>query len=191
MPYKVILTFEFLWMNSKCDHSNESYLAVISCVLFFFSPISVMYFLSICQVLSSGRQKWLKLLESISTREEAVAGGVAIAAAFATYLGPYSFTFRREMLTVHWPQCLDERGVMLVVDSSTPYAGAEVFMMEKLQEVRASSGKTTQAVVEEPTQPDENANENDISKQNGKLSFFLFCTAPVTSKAFSFFVIRK
>ncbi|CAH3195792.1 unnamed protein product, partial [Porites evermanni] len=68
------------------------------------------------EVLSSGRQKWLKLLESISTREEAVAGGVAMAAAFATYLGPYPFTFRREMLTVHWPLCLDERGVMLVVD---------------------------------------------------------------------------
>ena len=120
-------------------------------------------------MLSSGRQKWFKLLESISTREEAVAGGVAIAAAFATYLGPYSFMFRREMLTVHWPQCLDERGVMLVVDSSTPYAGAEVFMMEKLQEVRASSEKLVEGEGEAPAQLEENASTDDSNEQNGKI----------------------
>ena len=120
-------------------------------------------------MLSSGRQKWFKLLESISTREEAVAGGVAIAAAFATYLGPYSFMFRREMLTVHWPQCLDERGVMLVVDSSTPYAGAEVFMMEKLQEVRASSEKLIEGEGEAPAQLEENASTDDSNEQNGKI----------------------
>ena len=120
-------------------------------------------------MLSSGRQKWFKLLESISTREEAVAGGVAIAAAFATYLGPYSFMFRREMLTVHWPQCLDERGVMLVVDSSTPYAGAEVFMMEKLQEVRASSEKLVEGEGETNAELEENANTDDSNEQNGKI----------------------
>ena len=126
------------------------------------------------QVLSSGRQKWLKLLESISTREEAVAGGVAMAAAFATYLGPYSFTFRREMLTVHWPLCLDERGVMLVVDSSTPHAGAEVFIMETLQEVRAKSAKTTRGDEEPLADLDENANgDNTLGEQNGKLSIMV------------------
>ena len=123
-------------------------------------------------MLSSGRQKWFKLLESISTREEAVAGGVAIAAAFATYLGPYSFMFRREMLTVHWPQCLDERGVMLVVDSSTPYAGAEVFMMEKLQEVRASSEKLIEGEGETNAELEENANTDDSNEQNGKIGTF-------------------
>ena len=29
--YKVVLTFEFVDEILKCDHSNESYLAVLSC----------------------------------------------------------------------------------------------------------------------------------------------------------------
>ena len=88
-----------------------------------------------------------------------------MAAAFATYLGPYSFAFRREMLTEHWPRCLDERGVMLVVDGSTPYAGAEVF----------SSAKTTQDEEEVSAQLDKNANEdNNKEEQNGKIRAFFF-----------------
>ena len=31
MLYKVVLTFEFVDETLKCDHSNESYLAVLSC----------------------------------------------------------------------------------------------------------------------------------------------------------------
>ena len=31
MPYKVVLTFEAVDENLKCDHSNESYWAVLSC----------------------------------------------------------------------------------------------------------------------------------------------------------------
>ena len=73
------------------------------------------------------------------------------------------------MLTVHWPQCLDERGVMLVVDSSTPYSGAEVFMMEKLQEVRASSGKTIEGEGVAPVELEESANADDSNEQNGKI----------------------
>ena len=128
------------------------------------------------KVLSSGRQKWLQLLESISTREEAVAGGVAMAAAFATYLGPYSFTFRREMLTVHWPKCLDERGVMLVIDSSAPYAGAEVFMMEKAQQAPASGAEPAASEQEVPgAQLHEDVNEDESREQvepNGNVSSF-------------------
>lgn len=120
-------------------------------------------------MLSSGRQKWLKLLESISTREEAVAGGVAMAAAFGTYLGPYSFNFRREMLTEHWPQCLDERGVMLLVDSSTPHGGAEVFMTENLPDERTGSGKTGQGEEVAPVLLNENANQDDSNEQDGKI----------------------
>lgn len=120
-----------------------------------------------CKVLSSGRQKWLQLLQSISTREEAVAGGVAMAAAFATYLGPYSFTFRREMLTVHWPRCLDERGVMLVMDSSAPYAGAEVFEIEKAQQAPTSGAEPAASEQEVPVgELDENANEDESRKQD-------------------------
>ena len=98
-----------------------------------------------------------------------------MAAAFATYLGPYTFTFRREMLTVHWPQCLDERGVMLVVDSSAPYAGAEVFMMEKLQGERTSSAKATAGEQDaRDAQLDENGNEDgskEQDEQNGKMHY--------------------
>ncbi|KAK7479595.1 hypothetical protein BaRGS_00029144 [Batillaria attramentaria] len=43
--------------------------------------------------------------------------GCAMAAGFATYLGPYHHNFRRVMLTVHWPNCLRERGIPLVIDS--------------------------------------------------------------------------
>ena len=41
-----------------------------------------------------------------------------MAAAFATYLGPYKHSFRRQMLTVHWPECLQERGVPLLLDDA-------------------------------------------------------------------------
>jgi hypothetical protein len=41
-----------------------------------------------------------------------------MAAAFATYLGPYKHSFRREMLTVHWPECLQERGVPLLLEDA-------------------------------------------------------------------------
>ena len=41
-----------------------------------------------------------------------------MAAAFATYLGPYKHSFRRKMLTVHWPECLQERGVPLLLDDA-------------------------------------------------------------------------
>jgi len=53
----------------------------------------------------------------LKARLSYVSGAVAMAAAFATYLGPYSHSFRRLMLTVKWPHCLRERGVPLVFDS--------------------------------------------------------------------------
>ena len=115
------------------------------------------------KVLSSGRQKWLELLESISAREEGVAGGVAIAAAFASYLGPYTFKFRREMLTEHWPRCLNERGVKLVVDSSTVYAGVPMVMVDQDDTKRTSPDKE-----EVPTQADENATQGHATAQNGR-----------------------
>ncbi|XP_015758877.1 PREDICTED: dynein beta chain, ciliary-like [Acropora digitifera] len=114
------------------------------------------------EVLSSGRQKWLELLESISAREEAVAGGVAIAAAFASYLGPYTFKFRREMLTEHWPQCLNERGVKLVVDNSTFYAGVPMVMVDQ-----DDTKRTSPDTEEVPTQADEHATQGHATAQNG------------------------
>lgn len=47
----------------------------------------------------------------------AIPGGCAMAAGLATYLGPYHHNFRRIILTIHWPNCLRERGIPLVIDS--------------------------------------------------------------------------
>jgi dynein heavy chain len=80
-----------------------------------------------------------------------MAGGVAIAAAFATYLGPYGFSFRRDMMTVHWPQCLEERGVPLVLDASPPYPNARVFKTEGLVKTESTlSEKDKQQINDEP-----------------------------------------
>ena len=49
-----------------------------------------------------------------------MAGHVTLAAAFACYLGPYDYAFRRDMMTKSWLHCLEERGIQLdlrLVDS--------------------------------------------------------------------------
>ena len=69
------------------------------------------------QVLRQEQGRIQQVLSSRPQREAAVPGGVAMAAAFASYLGPYHYNFRRLLLTVHWPNCLRERGVPLVIDS--------------------------------------------------------------------------
>ena len=37
MLYKVVLTFESVDAILKCDHSNESYYAVLSCVIAYYA----------------------------------------------------------------------------------------------------------------------------------------------------------
>ena len=69
------------------------------------------------QVLRREQRRIQNIISSLSVREACIAGGVAMAAGFATYLGPYLYNFRRLMLTVHWPNCLRERGIPLVIDS--------------------------------------------------------------------------
>ena len=49
-----------------------------------------------------------------------------MAAGLATYLGPYQYNTRRVMLTVHWPNCLRERGIPLVIDSVDEVRGEMV-----------------------------------------------------------------
>ena len=68
------------------------------------------------QVLRREQARIQQVIESLPNREAAIAGGVAMAAAFSTYLGPYHYNLRRLMLTVHWPNCLRERGIPLVID---------------------------------------------------------------------------
>ena len=51
-----------------------------------------------------------------------------MSAGFATYLGPYQYNFRRLMLTIHWPNCLRERGIPLAIDSIDEVKGKHMFM---------------------------------------------------------------
>lgn len=69
------------------------------------------------QILKGERQRCQQIYDSHERRSVAIPGGCAMAAAFATYLGPYHHNFRRVMLTIHWPNCLRERGIPLVIDS--------------------------------------------------------------------------
>nr|XP_022320176.1 dynein beta chain, flagellar outer arm-like isoform X6 [Crassostrea virginica] len=69
------------------------------------------------KILKGERQRCQQIYDSHERREVAIPGGCAMAAAFATYLGPYHHNFRRVMLTIHWPNCLRERGIPLVIDS--------------------------------------------------------------------------
>ncbi|XP_076457719.1 uncharacterized protein LOC143291635 isoform X3 [Babylonia areolata] len=69
------------------------------------------------RILRGERQRCQQIFDSYKRRLVAVSGGCAMAAGLATYLGPYHHNFRRVMLTVHWPNCLRERGIPLVIDS--------------------------------------------------------------------------
>ena len=66
-----------------------------------------------------------QVIDSHPNREAALPGGIAMAAAFASYLGPYHYNFRRLMLTLHWPNCLRERGIPLIIDSVDEVRGKE------------------------------------------------------------------
>ncbi|XP_056010102.1 uncharacterized protein LOC125667097 [Ostrea edulis] len=69
------------------------------------------------KILKGERQRCQQIYDSFERRLVSIPGGCAMAAAFATYLGPYHHNFRRVMLTIHWPNCLRERGIPLVMDS--------------------------------------------------------------------------
>ncbi len=77
-----------------------------------------LYKLKICisfclQLLAKGTQQWTKVLQSISNRKKSMVGSVAISAGFATYLGVYHYSFRRNMIQNVWPECLKERGIVI------------------------------------------------------------------------------
>lgn len=116
--------------------------------------------------MSSGRQKWNSVQTSIKRRIDALAGGVAIAAAFATYLGPYGFAFRQDMMTVHWPRCLEERGVPLVLDASPPYPDARVFTTEGLSEHESTQDEAFDGIGEDTGTSDLNI-ETDVTINKG------------------------
>ena len=78
------------------------------------------------KVLRKERMRLQQVIDSLPARIASIGGSIAISAAFATYLGPYHYSFRRLMLTVHWPNCLRERGVPLVIDSIDELKGRVV-----------------------------------------------------------------
>lgn len=79
------------------------------------------------------------------------------------------------MLTEHWPRCLDERGVKLVLDASTVYAGVQMAMDDQDSTERTSPDKE-----EAPVQLDKNATQGYPTAQNGK-----------TNQCFSLYLLRN
>ena len=63
---------------------------------------------------------------SFEDRKATVCGSVALCAAFAAYLGPYSFEFRARMMLNHWPECLTQRGIPVQFDVIDPLSGREI-----------------------------------------------------------------
>ena len=57
MLYKVVLTFEFVDKILKCDHSNESYRTVLSCVAVCMLYKVVLSLESVDKILKSGHSK--------------------------------------------------------------------------------------------------------------------------------------
>jgi hypothetical protein len=50
-------------------------------------------------------------------------GTCSIGSAFLIYLGPYTYGFRRLMLTVHWIKCIRDRGMTIVFDQISSVKG--------------------------------------------------------------------
>ncbi|CAH1797693.1 unnamed protein product [Owenia fusiformis] len=90
------------------------------------------------KILKSEHLRFQQIYKSLDKREMAIPGGIAMASAFATYLGPYHYSLRRLMLTVHWPTCLRERGIPLVIDSINPLRGRVVDF--SIQGLKTASG---------------------------------------------------
>ncbi|XP_022099208.1 dynein beta chain, ciliary-like [Acanthaster planci] len=75
------------------------------------------------EILGMEHKHCVQICRSLPQRLFAIPGAVAMAAAFASYLGAYDPKFRRVMLTIQWPMCLQERGVPLLIDAVDPMKG--------------------------------------------------------------------
>ncbi|CAF4082367.1 unnamed protein product, partial [Adineta steineri] len=64
-----------------------------------------------------------KIFETTVERQSTLNGTCAIASAFLTYLGPFTYGFRRLMLTVHWIKCIRDRGMTIVFDQISSIKG--------------------------------------------------------------------
>jgi hypothetical protein len=85
------------------------------------------------KILAKEFDRNMQVYESLKERIFCLPGACALASGFLIYLGPYEFSFRRSMLTVHWIKCLNDRGLPLVLDSISPIKGRVVkWQMEPL-----------------------------------------------------------
>ena len=81
------------------------------------------------QALFQEKLRMHSVMNSIALRELNISGSSAMAAAFVTFLGPYDVTFRRMMMTDHWPRCLVERGIPLTFDTVHPVYGKHIYWL--------------------------------------------------------------
>lgn len=110
--WKRLLSSERYVLFAKFTHYIEFWHSIL-----YIKDSSMYNMISGFQILKGERQRCQQIYDSHERRSVAIPGGCAMAAAFATYLGPYHHNFRRVMLTIHWPNCLRERGIPLVIDS--------------------------------------------------------------------------
>ncbi|CAF4106350.1 unnamed protein product, partial [Adineta steineri] len=75
------------------------------------------------QILSRELERTSKIFETSVERQSTLNGTCAIASAFLTYLGPFTYGFRRLMLTVHWIKCIRDRGMTIVFDQISSIKG--------------------------------------------------------------------
>ena len=119
-----------MWNSKILLKSSRLILTLWKCVSWWFTWYFIVSYH--VQILKGERQRCQQIYDSYDRRKLAISGGCAMAAGFATYLGPYHHNFRRVILTVHWPNCLRERGIPLVIDSIDGLKGKHKKTFENL-----------------------------------------------------------
>ncbi|CAF4014418.1 unnamed protein product, partial [Rotaria sordida] len=75
------------------------------------------------EILSRELERTSKIFESTSERQSTLIGTCGISSAFLIYLGPYSYGFRRLMLTLHWIKSIRDRGMTISFDQISSVKG--------------------------------------------------------------------
>jgi len=75
------------------------------------------------KILSRELERTSKIFESSGERQSTLIGTCAIGSGFLMYLGPYTYGFRRLMLTVQWIKCIRDRGMTIVFDQISSVKG--------------------------------------------------------------------
>jgi hypothetical protein len=95
-------------------------------------------------ILSREFERNMQIYNSVQERILSLPGACALAAGFLTYLGPFKFSFRRSMLTIHWMKCLNERGLPLLLDSISLINGRTIkWRMDNLEDLMKYSSEVS------------------------------------------------